>query len=110
MVLLEGRRPVPTRILTDLEDLVERLDERYFDLKEAAETVNPSATAQGIDDPQAPWHVFFHRARAAAAVLFACEQDPLFAAAEAADETRVAAHDDVDGLRKAMMVALGQAA
>ncbi len=103
---LEKGQPVPDRVKTDLQDLVDRLDEQYFDLKDAAEAADSSAFAPGVDDPGAPWHLMFHKARAAASVLFACEEDPLFAAAEAADEARVAAHDDTDGVRKVITAAL----
>jgi hypothetical protein len=91
MGFLKRGYPVPARVKTDLRDFVDRLDRQYFDLKEAAEAA---------DNGDEMWHPTFHKARAAAAVLFACEEDPLFAAAEAADEARVAAHDDTSGLRQ----------
>ena len=87
---------IGSALLSD-EDLVEKLDEEYFDAREAAE-------AAGQDEET--WHARFHRARAAAAVLFASEEDPLFAAAEASDEARVASHDDTVGLRQVIEAAL----
>jgi len=107
IAFLEKGQPVPGHVTADLEDLVDRLDGQYFDLKDAAEAADPQAIALRRDDPNAPWHLMFHKARSAASVLFACEEDPLFAAAEAADEARVAAHDDTDGVTKVVMAALG---
>lgn len=97
MRYLVSGQAVPMRIRTDLEDLVDQLDETYFDLKEVAE-----ATNKGDET----WHPMFHKARAAAAVLFACEEDPLRAASESAFEANAAAHDDTEALKKVMLESL----
>ena len=94
--LNEGRL-VPQRIRTDLEDLVDQLDEKYFDLKEAAEAA---------DKGDEMWHPEFHQARAAAAVFFVCEEDPLLAASESAYEASVAAHDDPQSVKRVIGKAL----
>lgn len=102
--LSEGK-PIQPALRAELQHLVDELDEEYFKLKEEAESADSEPSLRD-DDPTAPWRVMFHKARAAAAVLFACEDDPLFAAAEATDEARVAVHDDVDAVRIAVLTAL----
>jgi len=108
MGFLEKGHSVPDPVKTDLQDLVDRLDKQYFDLKDAAEAADSNASDRGVDDPGAKWHLMFHKARAATSVLFACDEDPLFAAAEAVEEARVAAHDDTDGLTRLVTAALGR--
>ncbi len=76
---------VPAGIQADLEDLVDQLDAKYFDAKDAAEAA---------DEGDENWHRAFHEARASAAVLFRCNEDPVRAAAESAFEANAAAHDD----------------
>jgi len=88
---------VPAGIQADLEDLVDQLDAKYFDAKDAAE-----AAGEGDEN----WHRAFHKARAAAAVLFACNEDPVRAAAESAFEANAAAHDDTAALRKVISESL----
>ncbi len=106
MGLLRDGKPVSVALRAELQYLVNQLDEEYFDLRDAAETDDSAIPVHEDDDPSAPWHVMFHKARAAAAVLFACEDDPLFAAAEASYEARAAAHDDVNSVRTAITTAL----
>ena len=79
-----------------LEQLVESLDEEYFDLRDAAE----NGKAEGVD-----WVVAFRKARAANSVYFAIGEDEYLAVAEAIYEAN-AATEDLDNLRQVVIEAL----
>jgi len=81
---------------TALEQLVESLDEEYFDLKDAAE----NGKTEG-----ASWQVAFCKARAANSVYFAIGEDEYLAATEAIYEAN-AATEDMDTLRRVVIEAL----
>jgi hypothetical protein len=87
--LLRERRPIPPRLEADLEDLVERLDAEYFGKRDETAIL------------------LFHKARAAAALLFACEDDALHAASEAFYEAN-AATDDTQALKAIVVGTLGR--
>jgi len=86
----------PTHLGAALEQLVESLDEIYFDLHEAAEI----GQAEG-----AGWKVAFCKARAAQAVYFAVTKDAYIAASESIYEAN-AATKDLDSLRRVVIEAL----
>lgn len=82
------------RVADLLKRLVEELDEKYFDLQDAADD---------SDDPEAV--AAFRRARTANAFLFAVKEDAHEAATEAAYEAH-AATEDLEGLRQTILASL----
>jgi hypothetical protein len=116
---LEAGQPVPMQVRTSLARHVEALDGEYFDLHDKAEAEDPVGMARGIGHEDDQWVELFEKARAAASVQFACNEDPLTAAAEAVCEANHATHDETDrhvhevelrpALRTAIMQALANA-
>ncbi|MES2788383.1 MAG: hypothetical protein V4719_02095 [Planctomycetota bacterium] len=82
--LLRVSQPISAGLKHDLGTLMQRLDEEYFDLKEAAEERNAS---------ESEWKRVFSQARAASALAFASNENAFEAATEAIYEATTAVDD-----------------
>lgn len=95
---LERGRGVPEGLRTDLEEFVEDLDKHYFEMYRAAQAGLPGS--KEVD-------AAFQKARAAAAVLAACEEDAFVAAAECLYEGWAAIDQDTTAIRRLVAETLG---
>lgn len=97
LLVLETHRRVPPHLKEQLEGFVGALDESYFQAYEAAEA--------GRGKPDS-WQPLFSLARAADAVLSACDPDPRRAASEAIYEAWAAMDENTDALKAVVAKAL----
>src|SRR2546422_1843672 len=93
----DGSIPLGTR--AELKRSAEELDELYLSLCEAADSSELSDET---------WRPTFHKAKAAMAIVLACEEDAFFAATEAVVEACDAMGGDLEALRKAVLAALAE--
>ncbi len=98
--LLESNNTVPDDLTTRLKSLAEELDDRYLDLY--GEAPEGSSGDEG-------WLSAFRKAKAAAALVFACEPNASFAATESAVEANEAIGDDIATLRRTIRTVLAAA-
>lgn len=95
---VEGRGVVTAVTRSKLQEIVDALDSRYFDLQEAE-----GQTSEGTERAKA-----FRRARAANTVLFAVHDDPYEAATEGIYEANAALGEQIDLLRRLVGDLLGR--
>ena len=82
---LQAGRVFPSSVKAQLDALAEKLDEQYFDFKEAAEA--------GCADPK-QWQDLFAKARAVAALSNAGDEDAYIAAGESIYEAAFTVADE----------------
>jgi len=96
---IDAQEPVPAALKRELTKFAEDLDEQYLALL-------PEEESGGLEsDAVLP---LFEKARAAAAVVFACDSDAFKAATESSYEAWAAIGEDTESLRKLISEALDE--